>query len=357
MKFLLAADLHIAAAEKEYSLAVLDEITGICGLEKCDALLLGGDIFDSWADAEALRGAFRTAVDRLPPSCTVYYLPGNHEELRAPPGGRLENFDFGRVRLLCRKPWSLEFPDEGTELLAIPFAADYSSYREWGVPPKARPRRLILAHGTVAGIAWTGTGEEDRSFLDPDIFAFLEGDLAALGHLHGAFQRQIGKALLVYPGSARVWREGEGGPRQVFLGTTADPAWRLEARTLRAAGEYRPVTVHINPDGSPEKVDLSSFSEADWLRCEAEGFVEDEGSAMAALRGWMKGLEGKYRRLTEGVHRLSVVSGISSHPLGLQFLKKWEALAASYRDEQEGVYDLARIRGLSVLKEILERRK
>ena len=357
MRFLLAADLHISAGERDYSLAVLDEITGICGSEKCDALLLAGDVFDSWADVEALRGPFRDAAERLPPSCTVYYLPGNHEELRAPAGGKLENFDFGRVRLLGRGPWSLEFPDEHTELLAVPFAADYSSYREWGVPPKTRPRRLVLAHGTVAGIAWTGTGEEDRSFLDPDIFAFLEGDLAALGHLHGSFQRWIGKTLFAYPGSARVWREGEQGPRQVFLGATETPALRLEARTIRAAGEYRPVTVHINPDGSLEKVDLSSFSEADWLRCEAEGFVEDEGSAMAAFRGWMKGLEGKYRRLTEGGHRLSVVSGIASHPLGLQFLKKWEALAGSYGDEPAGVYDLARIRGLSVLKEILERRK
>ncbi|MDR1899644.1 MAG: metallophosphoesterase [Treponema sp.] len=357
MRFLLAADLHISAAEKEYSLAVLDEITGICGPEKCGALLLAGDVFDSWADAEALRGAFRTAVERLPPSCTVYYLPGNHEELRAPAGGRLENFDFGRARLLCRRPWSLEFPDEHTELLAIPFAADYSSYREWGVPPKSRPRRLILAHGTVAGIAYTGSAEEDRSFLDPDIFAFLEGDLAALGHLHGSFQRQIGKTLFAYPGSARVWREGEWGPRQVFLGIAEARTLRLEARTLMAAGEYRPVTVRINVNGSPEPIDLSPFSEADWLCCGAEGFVEDEGSALAAFRGWMKGLEKKYRRLTEGGHRLTVMSGISSHPLGLQFLKKWEALAGSYGNEQEGVYDLARIRGLSVLKEILERRK
>jgi predicted phosphodiesterase len=357
MRFLLAADLHISAGEKDYSLAVLDEIAGLCGSEKCDALLLAGDVFDSWADVEALRASFRAVVEKISPSCTVYYLPGNHEELRAPAGGRLENFDFGRVRLLCRRPWSLEFPDEHTELLAIPFAADYSSYREWEVPPKTRSRRLILAHGTVAGIAWTGTGEEDRSFLDPDIFAFLEGDLAALGHLHGSFQRQIGKTLFVYPGSARIWREGERGPRQVFLGVTETPVLRLEARTLGAAGEYRPVTVHVNPDGSLEKVDLSLFSEADWIRCEAEGFVEDEGSAMAALRGWMKGLEKKYRRLTEGGHRLSVVSGIASHPLGLQFLKKWEALAVRYGDEAEGVYDLARIRGLSVLKDILERRK
>ena len=114
MRFLLAADLHISAGERDYSLAVLDEITGICGSEKRDALLLAGDVFDSWADIEVLRGPFRDAAEKLHPSCTVYYLPGNHEELRAPPGGKLENFDFGRVRLLCRRPWSLEFPDEHT---------------------------------------------------------------------------------------------------------------------------------------------------------------------------------------------------------------------------------------------------
>jgi DNA repair exonuclease SbcCD nuclease subunit len=358
--------LHISTAEKDYSLAVLDEIIGICRRESCGALLLAGDIFDSWADVEALRGAFREAAEKLPPGCGVFFLPGNHEELRAGPGGpeALSRFDFGRARLLSQKPFSLETLDDRTELLAVPFQRDYSSYRSWKVPPKGKALRILLAHGTVPGLAYTGPDEEDPAgVLDADLFACLRADLVALGHLHGGFQTRLGDTLVAYPGSARVWREGEGGKRRVLLGETGSSPITLREIPLERAGEYRVVPVCAAPDGSlrlpPEAQDRgpAGFAPADWLSLEVSGLVEDERTLREALDRLRSGLEEKHRRVTVNTEKLSVLAGLSSHPLALQFIKKWEEEAARFGDEDPELYNLARIRGLGVIKEILESRK
>jgi DNA repair exonuclease SbcCD nuclease subunit len=362
MKFILSADLHISEEEKDYSLAVLNEIIDISRREKCDALFFAGDVFNSRADVEKLRNEFRAALEDLPSDCEVYFLPGNHEELRAGPGGAqtLDNFDFGRAELLSRKPWSLRTLNSEAELLALPFQKDYSGYRGWEVPPKKKPLRIVLAHGTVPGITYTGPDEEAQdSVLDADLFACMNADLAALGHLHGGFRIQRGETLIVYPGSARVWREGEKGPRKVLRGVTEAASLRLEEIPLRAAGEYRVIPVYAAPDGSlriAEK-ETEQWAAADWLRFEVSGVVEDESSLADAFNRMAAGFEKKYRRVTVSKDKVSVLAGIVSHPLALQFIRKWEKEAEQYKDEDPEVYNLARIRGLDVIKKILEGRK
>jgi hypothetical protein len=361
VRFILAADLHIATAERDYSLAVLEEIVDLCGRERCGALLLAGDVFDSRPDVEALRGAFRGAIERLPRDCAVFFLPGNHEELRAGPGGAeaLDRFDFGRARLLTEKPFSLEIPDSHTELLAIPFQRDYSAYRAWKAPPKRKPFRIVLAHGTVPGLSYTGPDEEEPGgVLDPDLFAWLKADLAALGHLHGGFSVRRGETLIAYPGSARVWREGEGGRRRVLLGVTEDTSPALREIPLERAGEYRAVSVYAAPDGSLRVPgEFAGFSRADWLSLNVSGFVEDEGVPARALERLQADLQEKYRKVTVRSEGISVLGGVSTHPLALRFIKKWEEAADSLGAEDPEAYNLARLRGLGLIKEILESRK
>jgi DNA repair exonuclease SbcCD nuclease subunit len=361
VRFILAADLHIAAAERDYSLAVLDEIAGVCGRERCGALFLAGDVFDSRADVEALRGAFRAAIEKLPPDCAVFFLPGNHEELRAGPGGAeaLDRFDFGRARLLTEKPFSFGTPDSQTELLAIPFQRDYSAYRTWKAPPKRKPFRIVLAHGTVPGLSYTGPDEEDPGgALDADLFAWLKADLAALGHLHGGFSVRRGATLIAYPGSARVWREGETGTRRVLLGVTELSSVTLTEIPLERAGEYRAVSVYAAPDGSLRLPrESAGFSPMDWLSLEVSGLVEDERVPLQALERLQAGLREKHRKVTVRTEGLSVLGGVSTHPLALRFIKKWEEAAASLGAEEPEAYNLARLRGLGVIKEILESRK
>ena len=55
-KIIHAADLHIEEGEeKAYCYSVLDEIIALALSEKARALVLAGDLFDSFGDFEALR--------------------------------------------------------------------------------------------------------------------------------------------------------------------------------------------------------------------------------------------------------------------------------------------------------------
>jgi DNA repair exonuclease SbcCD nuclease subunit len=379
---MLCADLHLKETEKDYSLSVLREIVAACGKENCGALLFAGDVFDSRPDAQAMRSSFRAALDKLPPGADVYFLPGNHEELRAGSLPGLESFDFGRARLLSRRPFSLETLDEYAELLALPFQRDYSDYRGWDVPPKKKPLRIVLAHGTVPGISYSGPDEEEAGgVLDADLFARFGADLAALGHLHGFYQSRQGEILTAYPGSARIWREGEAGPRRVLLFSTEERPPRLRPLTLASAGEYRFVPLYAAPDGSLRKDgsegggwtavsgEAAGWRAADWIRLDVSGVVEDETAVTAALVAAQAELEKKYRRVSVSKEKLFVLEGISSHPLARRFLEKWEEVADRYTqarrkdlfaasaDCSPEVYNLARLEGLRIIKEIMEGRK
>lgn len=357
MVFILCADLHLKEKEKDYSFAVLDEVLNYCAAKKCVALLLAGDVFDSRDDLENLRAEFRSALEKLPSSCAVYFLPGNHEELRADNSSNLSTFDFGRAILLDKKPWSLISLDEDTELLALPFQRDYSEYRSWEVPPKKKPLRILLAHGTVPGITYTGPSEETDSIIDEDLFARFSIDIAALGHIHKQICVKKGDALAAYPGSSRVWREGEEGKRCVLLGDTKLIPPRFEQITLASAGEYRVIPVFANPEGELNYRLPEEKNPADWLHLFVEGVVEEEPSVMNALEKLNAELEKKYRRVSCSTEKLSVLAGVSTHPLAIRFLNAWKNASNSYAKEDDGVYEMARMQGLLSIKEILEARK
>ena len=355
MNFILSADLHLNETEKEYSFSVLEEIITICIREKCGLLLFAGDVFDSRGDTEKLRDDFRAALEKLPSSCTVYFLPGNHEDLRAKGDEKLESFDFGRARLLSVKPYSLHELNTDSELLAIPFQTDYSGYRQWDVPPKTKALRIVLAHGTVPGIAYTGPSEETDGALDEDLFSYFKADIAALGHLHSQYLDRKGDVLIAYPGSARVWREGESGKRSVLLGNTDTRL--LVPILLESAGEYHVIPVYVSPKGELRMNLPEHISQTDRLNLVFSGVVDDEPSVMNDLKKLKTELEKKCRRVEHDTKAINVLEGISMHPLAISFLKAWEDDASRYAKEEPGVYELARLQGLLVLKETLERRK
>ena len=146
-------------------------------------------------------------------------------------------------------------------------------------------------------------------------------------------------------------------PRKVFVGTTESIPPALEPRILRSAGEYRVVPVYVSPGGDLHIEEPENISAADFLRLEVSGLVEDESSVAQALEKIKTGLEKKCRKLSLHTDKLSVLAGVSTHPLALRFLRGWEEASARYAEEEAGVYELARLKGLGILKEILESRK
>ena len=357
MNFILCADLHLKESEKDYSFSVLREIIRRCREKNCDALLFAGDIFDSRQDLVTLRMDFRSALEELHEECSVFFLPGNHEELRAANNEKLDSFDFGRAKLLSKKPFSLLDFGPNAEILAVPYQNTYSDYKDWELPAKTGKIRILLAHTTISGIIYTGQDEESTSILDDEMLNFFEIDIAAIGHIHKAIYEQRKNCRIVYPGSSRVWREGEDGKRAVLYCDLEGASPEIKTIYIEAAGEYRKLSCYANTEGEL-KINLNeNFSKEDWIMLELNGVVEEEGDVLENLEKIKKELEKKYRKVTYKTDKLSVLSGVSTHPLAKSFISQWEAQSEKYSKEEKDLYELVRLRGLLALKNILEKRK
>ena len=371
-RILHAADLHLSEAEKDYGLSVWAELVETARREEAAFLVFCGDLFNTFSDAEALRADFRRILGS--PPFELIYLPGNHEDLQRGPKemGRL---DFGAVTLAGDKPWTLLGRDlsgardrEGSavEFLAIPHQEDYAGYGNWKVPPKGAAFRVVMAHGVVAGMAYRGPDEESGgTAIDPDLFQRFQADYAALGHIHGRRTQRLGTATLAYPGSSRVWRRGESGPRGAYLveavagGSTAAGVAREPVFVpLAAAGEYRHYVLPLSLEGEiPDLGPLASEWRApDWIELEFTGLVEDESAVVRLEAAIRARYQGKVRRLEVMRDGVSALPGISSHPIAQRFLEKWLERMPDPGHAEYPVWLRARELALGALKTSLEKR-
>jgi hypothetical protein len=219
---------------------------------------------------------------------------------------------------------------------------------------------VALAHGVVAGMSFGGLDAEGgATALDPDLFARLKVDYAALGHIHGRRHQVFGSLTIAYPGSARVWRQGETGPRGVYLlelppgGPSPlqrgpEPAFHR----LVSAGEYRHYGIPLTLDGDPPDLDrlASAWSPADAVELEFTGLVEDE-RLMARLAEDLRARYGsRVRRLTLTRDGVTALPGISSHPVARQFLERWAARPEARDPGHAGYPAWLRARELALLQ-------
>lgn len=320
---------------------MLDELVELCVGVQANGLLLAGDVFDSFDAAEALHAPFGARVERLAERCRVLFLPGNHDELRQG-SRRLRALDLGPVTLLDRRPFSLvrlaagagEGADdrEAVEVVAIPEQPSYDGYRAWRVPAKAAPVRIVLAHGIVPGMAYTGPAgddgeEEPAGLLAARLFRDLQADYAALGHLHGRRQAVEDGVKLSYPGSARVCRRGESGERGVWRLTVGGAGLAAEFVTMRAAGRYRECEAPVDPSGAIDVAPLrpERWHRNDWIVLRAAGVVEDQNDLSAALADLRGRYAGAVRRFEIDAADCQAMPGIAAQPLAARFLELWAA--------------------------------
>ncbi len=362
VRLLHCADLHLSVREAAYGLSVLDEILELARTETVDFLLIAGDLFDTFADAEALYAQVRAKLDGQ--SFSALFLPGNHECLRQGRGD-LAAFDWGGLTLLNTIPFTFlrrETKGMRLEFLALPHRPAYDDYRTWDVPEKTGDVRIALAHGLLAGLVYAGPGDEEGgSALDPDLFARFDVDYVALGHVHRGRIFQTPDRILAYPGSARVWRAGETGEHGVYLldlDGSAVPRPRFVP--LRAAGRYVRIEIPLGLDGrlcgrAPLPAD---FGPGDAVELCLTGIVEDENRIARALAELSGELKNNVRILT--IEReILVLPDIAAHPVARKFLETWEARfaereAAGVSPDEIEVYLRARELGLREIKAILE---
>lgn len=367
LRILHAADLHLSESERAYGLGVFAELLETARRERVDFLLFCGDLFDTFPDAEALRPEVRRLLLAAGAGGFEFlFLPGNHEALRRG-AGDLARLDFAPATVLDQGPFSLlrrEKDGMALEFLAIPHGEDYASYGHWQVPPKSTPWRIALAHGIVAGMAYRGPDAEGgAAALDPDLFARFGADYAALGHIHGRRHQSLAGVTLAYPGSTRVWRRGESGPRGANLltlpydGTRGarlpDPAFL----PLASAGEYRHYALPLSLDGAPPDLDrlAADFGPKDHVEIEFTGLVEDENAVARLADSARARLAPKVRLLDITRDKVLALQGIASQPIAKEFLERWSHLPERNDPALHGAWMRARDLALAHLKACLER--
>lgn len=361
-KILHVADLHLTARdEREYSLSVLDEILAKAQEVGADHILVCGDLFDSFDDAMELRAEVRERIAAVG-GPRILFVPGNHDVLRIGPRsiGRL---DLGNMQICCGVPFEMVYDDE-VEFLCIPHQTSHAGYQEWNVPPKERPFRVALLHGLVSGIGiYFGPEVEEANqggAIDPDLFVRFEVDYGALGHLHGKRGARIGNTHVQYPGSARVWRRGEGAERGIYLVNTK-PELSLRFIPLQSAGQYREFDPPLGLDGSIDSIDslAEGWGCPDWVRLRLSGIVEDE-NAVAKLESAIRAKhEGRVRRLEINRDAVRPLPGIASQPMARKFLARWKAKesSAGQSEETKQAWLKARELGLGKIAAVLEARE
>jgi DNA repair exonuclease SbcCD nuclease subunit len=358
-----SADLHLSQSERAYGFAVLEELVYHCRRLQADAWLLCGDIFDSHEDALALAGDFHDYLRELA-GVPVLMIPGNHELSGGRPPEALAPLAQGAdaaFRLLLGTPFSLERPEGlDAEFLAVPFQHGYGEYPDWPVPPRERRWRVGLLHGVVNGLTYTGQSEEEEhAVIEDDLFPRLGLHYAALGHIHARGEARRGGCLAHYPGSQRVWRRGEEGPRQATLAVLDDDGVRSEPVPLQAAGVYRALAVPLDeraaPLGyeSPEAL-LEGLEAAhgpqDWLRLELSGFVERRVEVEALQRLLLRRAEGRFRRFDVQLADVVEAARLRDHPLVRAFDAQWRQRYTMAREggDAEEAHLLERARRLAL---------
>lgn len=323
MKFLHCSDIHLSrdSGLKNYCLGVFDEILQIASEKQADFVLICGDLFNTFQDAEALRDEVKTRVQKL--SFPVYYLPGNHEELERPRSAKLEAFDFG-LTVLSGSPYQLL--DLGDcEILAIAHQENYGTYREWNLPQKKK-KRIIACHATVAGMFYTGPGEvNDAGTVDPGMFDDLHGDYAAMGHIHSASKQATpGGCMIAYPGSARVWRKSETGPRYVYITEDLNVPQPVE---LMSAGQNR--EFHVPAESWQSYIRTISCNANDILYFYLTGVLESDQQADEIEKQIKDEFHSRCRNTEFDREFLTIAGYLLENEIVAEFLKRLESALPS----------------------------
>ncbi|OGR67828.1 MAG: hypothetical protein A2081_04260 [Elusimicrobia bacterium GWC2_61_19] len=356
-KIIHAADLHIEDGEElSYCYGVLDEIISLALAEKPDALVLAGDMFDSFGDFEALRSEVCAKFKPLAEAgVPIIYIPGNHEGRGAT--ADLTAYNLDPLLFAAARPFSLIEAGE-LEFLCVPHAESYDGYRDWPVPPKKPGATRIAVVHALNSTIYTGPEEETDAragVIDDDLFSRYQVDYAAMGHVHAGRQAALGRALACYPGSARVWRAHprEAGPRRVCVVRLGDAAPAVRTVELKSAGLFKEYRLPLDLAGALNPADADKAAAAatalDLVKITLTGVVEDEHAAKATAAALQARLKDSARLAIVDTDTV-VAAELSTHSLTKAFLEEMDKIEpAAEQGRDYRCWLLARQYGLEEL--------
>ena len=227
LKILHAADLHLDSAFSGRSQeattrlrpalqAVPGQIAAICRAERCDLLLLAGDVFDGAPSQQSLRELKRTLEDLTIP---VFIAPGNHD-FCAP-----------------MSPWLTEDWPENVHIFTRPLVEAVSiptlRCRIYGAAFTAMDCDSLLEDFHISGeekyhiAVLHGDPVQQHSPYNPITQAQVTDSglhYLALGHVHKSGSFQAGKTLCAWPGCSMGRGFDELGEKGVLLVTVDESA-------------------------------------------------------------------------------------------------------------------------------------
>lgn len=224
IKFLHAADLHLdspfaslppqqAGERRAEQRALLTEIVELCNRERCDLLLLSGDLFDSdnaYQDTiDALVRALRTC------SARVFIAPGNHDFYS--PGSPYATAQWPENVHIFRNPAieSVVIPELGCEVYGAAFTgANAPSLLNGFRVRDDGLLNLMVLHGDATQPDSPYNAVTRSQIADSNL------DYLALGHIHALQTPEpVGKTTYAWPGCPMGRGFDETGEKGVLLGT------------------------------------------------------------------------------------------------------------------------------------------
>ncbi len=335
MKIIHTGDLHLIK-EGDRRWDALVEVVSRAKHESVDILIISGDLFDSDADAEALRVPLRSIFEKAEFDTLV--IPGNHD-VASYAAGLL----FGdRVRILSNAEWTMNvFDTEECRFIGVPFEAIDSQefhQRLRGLRGLIDPDlvNILLYHGELLDASFDrgSFGPEAGRYMPSrlDFFEDLGVDYVLAGHFHTTFDvRMIGEGrYFVYPGSPVSITRREVGKRHAAL---------IEIGAT-------PVSIPLNTHYFEHvNITLNAFSDDDPLEVVRErlGGVDPSATVLLSVGGTMQGSE---EQLAEAIKAelagLSIearefsfrdLSRVVGHPVFAQFEERLSGLLLDEENE------------------------
>ena len=251
MKILHTADLHLGAPmrahlppreaklRRDELLSAFHRLLQLAEDEKCAAVLIAGDLFDSAAAAAMLASTVLGAIQKHS-SIDFYYAAGNHEGGQWLPASLPKNFHVFGNRFSCFQKGNVCFWGK-----SFPKAVDFDN-----IYLQNNSINLMILHG-----AWADGRSENAEIP----LAHLHGrgiDYLALGHYHSYAKKEIdARGIAVYCGCPEGRGFDELGQKGAVLIETIGA--RLTHRFIPLSGR---VFHRIKADISDAKSVLDLFS-------------------------------------------------------------------------------------------------
>jgi len=322
MKILHTADIHLKKGEKK-RIEVFKWLIEKADQLKVDYFIIAGDLFESDADASAMRNDIKKIFEDAPMEFLI--IPGNHDE-------RSYNHSYGKnVTQLIQTPFEI-IKRQGCKICGLPYQDNKFSECIRELPNDID---ILIAHGTIYDQSFIFSMLDDEETEYMPIYPENLENIAryvAMGHIHSQrIERQYKKTKVVYPGSP------------IALNTKCEQARVFELVTIDKKLENEPIKIEISPHW--QKKDFFIFPGIEEkILSEIESYLNEINDLNVMPNIIIKGFIGKKdqdftnkTKIIEEKYRIKINSEVQpwdiiiENPMVKKFVAKTEAMDNTLR--------------------------